>query len=305
MMETSFKMETILEVLTNIGYNLKDAGSNYRARPIYRDSDNGTVLSIDKNTGKWYDFKECIGGPFEELVKLSLNLKNSDEAKTWLQQQSFQTHKTPEKPKVNSTKIYSKDCLSKLKRDNSYWNGRGISSETLEKFSGGLASAGKMIHRYVFPIFNSKGEIVGFSGRDVLTNSSEDRPKWKIIGKKDSFCFPLSLNSKIIQEKKEIIIVEGIGCVLKLWDCGVKNAVCLFGLNLGASLLKFMLKVDPDKIIIATNNEESGTGNSAAVELSSELMNYFDAKQVKIILPLKKDFAEMSSDEIKKWSALT
>ena len=47
-------MSDIKEILQNIGYqNLKDFGGWYRTRPIYRISDNDTVLAINKNTGYW------------------------------------------------------------------------------------------------------------------------------------------------------------------------------------------------------------------------------------------------------------
>jgi len=34
----------VFQVLTDLGYKLKDHGKEYRARPLYRDSDNDTVL---------------------------------------------------------------------------------------------------------------------------------------------------------------------------------------------------------------------------------------------------------------------
>ena len=39
----------IKETLINLGYsNIKDMGSEYRTRPIYRESDNNTTLRIKK-----------------------------------------------------------------------------------------------------------------------------------------------------------------------------------------------------------------------------------------------------------------
>lgn len=76
--------DQIRDVLTDIGYSLRDYGKEYRAKPIYRDSDNNTVLSIKKDTGRWIDFKEGISGSFEELIKLSLNLSSIDDAKKFL-----------------------------------------------------------------------------------------------------------------------------------------------------------------------------------------------------------------------------
>ena len=79
----------IHEVLTNIGYSLKDCGKEYRTRPIYRDSDNDSVLRIYKDSGNWVDFKENISGDFATLIKLSLKLETQDQAKTWLREKNF------------------------------------------------------------------------------------------------------------------------------------------------------------------------------------------------------------------------
>ena len=68
-------METgvnIHQILTSMGYSLKDFGREYRTKPIYRDSDNDTVLRIYKDTGFWVDFKENISGDFNSLVKMML-----------------------------------------------------------------------------------------------------------------------------------------------------------------------------------------------------------------------------------------
>ena len=74
-------LNIIYNLLTEIGYSLKDYGKEYRTKPLYRESDNDTVLRIYKDTGNWIDFKENITGDFTSLIKLSLNLKNNDEAK--------------------------------------------------------------------------------------------------------------------------------------------------------------------------------------------------------------------------------
>ena len=45
-------MDDIKQVLLSLGFsNISDLGKEYRARPIYRDSDNSTVLSIKKDSG--------------------------------------------------------------------------------------------------------------------------------------------------------------------------------------------------------------------------------------------------------------
>ena len=71
----------VKEILTEIGYTLRDCGREYRTKPLYRDSDNPNVLCIKKTNGVWIDFKTNKCGNLEELVKLTLNLKDLKEAK--------------------------------------------------------------------------------------------------------------------------------------------------------------------------------------------------------------------------------
>ena len=295
--------EQIKEVLTDIGYDLRDYGREYRARPIYRDSDNNTVLRIKKDTGRWVDFKEGMSGSLEELVKLSLDLSNIDDAKKYLKNRVSLSSTTVKKPPIIEKKTLSKDFLNKLIKNNFYWNQRGVLDETLEIFGGGVCEAGKMIGRYVFPIFDSKKRLVGVSGRDVYENSSSNRPKWKHLGNKYSWKYPLQVNNDILNEEKKVILVESIGDMLSLWGAGVKNTMVTFGLDVSAAILNSLLRLDPKEVIISFNNDEGNNlaGNKASEKAKKKLLFHFDEKQIKIALPDKKDFGEMSAEEINLW----
>ena len=50
-------MSEIRDILIDLGYRIKDSGRQYRMNPLYRDSSSDSVLSVDKNTGWWTDFK--------------------------------------------------------------------------------------------------------------------------------------------------------------------------------------------------------------------------------------------------------
>ena len=90
------KIENIKEVLLELGYsNIMDTSKAYRTRPIYRDSDNNTVLSIDKTSGRFIDFARNITGSFDDLVKLSLNLTTIEEARAWLSTKTVSVYRRP------------------------------------------------------------------------------------------------------------------------------------------------------------------------------------------------------------------
>jgi hypothetical protein len=292
----------VYQILIDLGYKLKDCGKEYRTRPLYRDSDNDTVLKIYKDTGHWFDFKENISGDFSSLVGMTLKLEDPIKAKEWLKDKNFTFHQPKEasKPLLKSTKKFDLDLLSNLENDQSYWNKRGINNETLNQFKGGVGKAGKMKNRYVFPIFDIKNNIIGFSGRDV-TNLS--KIKWKHLGEKNDFVYPLFLNSEAIETQKQAILVESIGDMLSLYQVGIKNVLVTFGTSLSLGILNYLLKIDIKKIYISLNNDsnKNNAGNIGAEKTYSRLKRYFDDKQLKIALPTKKDFGEMNKEEILQW----
>ena len=162
-----------------------------------------------------------------------------------------------------------------------------------------------MSNRYVFPILNSKNQIVGVSGRCIQENEkrSDRRPKWKHIGKINEWVYPAFLNSEIIKKERQTILVESIGDLLALWNNGIKNVLVIFGLNISSGVLNFLLKTDPTHVIISLNNDSQGNsaGNEAAEKNYNKMLKYFDKKQILIHLPTKNDFGEMSSKEILSW----
>lgn len=277
---------------------MRDVGKEFRTKPLYRDSDSDNVLSIKKDTGYWYDFKTSQHGSFDKLVKITLGL---DDLKTeeYLKNKDWQTEASGiEKEKLEELKIFPKELLCKLEKDHSYWATRNIKEETVSIFEGGVASNGRMKDRYVLPIFNSKKQIVGFTGRDLIGNK---KAKWKHLGDKSKWVYPLFFNKDHVLKAKSIILVESVGDMLSLWQAGVKNTAVTFGLDINNALLNLFIRMDLDKIYISFNNDENQAGNQAAKKLYFKLIKFFDKEQILIALPTKNDFGEMNEEEIKEW----
>lgn len=285
-----------------MGYKLSDDGAHFRSKPIYRESDNFTSLRIDKISGSWIDFSASLRGNLEDLIKITLNLPSKDDAKKLLKDKfSFDFTKIEEKPVIKMPKIVSLIELEKLEPDHGYWQGRGISAFTMFDFKGGICKEGKMKGRYVIPIFDSKGKVIGLTGRKL-----EDKgpgPKWKHLNSKTTFIFPAYQHLAEIKKAKEVILAESPACIFALAEAGIKNAICLFGTDCSTAIINFLLKMDPDLIIIALNNEpdNNGVGNSAAIKTKTKLSRYFDKRQLEIRLPQNKDFAEQTREENIKW----
>lgn len=280
-------MNNYKEILESIGYiNLRDCGNSYRGSALYRDGKSDNSLIVYKDTGQFIDFVTNIKGPFEDLIKLSLDIKTTEEVKTWLESSfDYITKKGLGKPKLkNQIKIFSNNCLAEILPQHDYWINRGISLDILKEFRGGTMFSGRMFNRYVFPIFNSKNNILGIVGRDLTGNSN--RNKWKICGIKKHFLFPLFVNYRNLKNNK-VILVESIGDCLALFECGIRNVIVTFGIDINSELIKLLVKLNPPEIIISFNNDQNNNkaGNIAAETQKKKLLNYFDPDKIKIKLP--------------------
>lgn len=285
-------MNNVKDVLLSIGYvNIVENATELRTRPIYRDSDNNNSLKIDRVSGRWIDFGTNQHGSLDELVKLTLGISSND-SKNYLQDIDLKSIPRPLKKYI--PKFFDNPNTI---QDDSYWNNRGISTNTLSLFNGGVSMGGKMKDRYVFPIYDISGRVLGASGR--LLVQSEYLPKWKHIGPKNFWFYPYFINHEDIKQLDEIIIVESIGDCLSLFEMGIKNVIVLFGLFISRTMLCNLIKLDPSRIVIALNNDvnKGNRGNEASISLEHKLLKHFDRNQIQIRLPTKKDFNEMLMED--------
>jgi hypothetical protein len=298
-------MEQYKEILENLGYKLQDRGKEWRAKPLYRESDNDTSLRIRKKDGMWMDFGGNTGGPFERLVKITLGLATDAETKKWLEGTSF--HKIvplAQELEIEYEENFSVDELNDLVPSYEYWAGRGISKLTLDTFKGGIIKKGvgsSFYNRYIFPIFDSRKNCIGFAGR-WLGQENGKAPRWKLAGPVNRWCHPAIINKDHILKEKKIVLVESMGDFLSLWEAGVKYGLVLFGVNLGKTILKTLIAANPDEIIISTNNDikNNFVGNKAAEVIKKQLTNFFDPEQIRIMLPETNDWGDSDVNVIQK-----
>lgn len=196
-------------------------------------------------------------------------------------------------------KIYPLSILDGLVKDHSYYLNKGINEKVLNELMGGKAFRGNMAGRYVFPIFTLDGRIHGFSGRALYENPNV---KWRHMGVKRNWVYPAHFVDDDIKQEKTVVLVESIGDLLSLMSAGVRNVLVLFGINIHGELISYLIARNPDKIYIATNNDiEHSVGQDASERISRKLCNYFSEDRIVIKLPTKKDFGEMTGEEIQIW----
>jgi len=303
-------MNQYKQSLEKLGYPLQDCGNHWRSRAIYRNGKTNTSLIIYKDTGVWKDFGgDNQAKPFTALVKETLRTEDPQALKEYLinNPDSYQKPK-PKEEKIEMEKIYPESYLDKLLPMKTFYEKRGISSKTQDKFKCGYAGGGKMYRRIVFPIYDLNNQIHGFSGRTVV--DGDNIPKWKHMGRKTNWIYPHHLSHNVIEEKEEVILVESIGDCMALYEAGFENVLMLAGLDVSAKLISYLNSFDLKRIIIATNNDNSKEVNSgalASIKIASKLSTVFDLSLIKINPPVCNDFGEMLEcdtgmlDNFKQW----
>uniref|UniRef100_A0A7V3ZVS7 DNA primase n=1 Tax=candidate division WOR-3 bacterium TaxID=2052148 RepID=A0A7V3ZVS7_UNCW3 len=113
-------------------------------------------------------------------------------------------------------------------------------------------------NRIIFPIFNRRGEVIGFGGR-VLDEETEPKylnsPETKVFKKGENLYGLYQTMNYLIKNKA--ILVEGYFDLLTLFDKGIKNLVAPLGTGFTINQAR-LLKRYNDEIIILFDGDQAG-----------------------------------------------
>lgn len=174
-----------------------------------------------------------------------------------------------------------------------YIKGRGLTSETLEKFKLGYSPADRkwlkrfllgknysesflkdsglfsknypdfafFSDRLMFPIFDRNGDVVAMGGR-FLRGDSEKSPKYLNSGdliqyKKGSTLYAFNFAKGAIREKKAVILCEGYMDVIAYHQCGITNAVAPLGTALTDEQI-ILVKPYVDTVLLSLDSDNAG-----------------------------------------------
>ena len=301
--------EEIRESLVKLGFNLSDRGAYWQTNAIFRNGDNKTAIQIYKDTGVWKDYvQDTCFFPFKKLVEATLGTNDPTQVNAFLGKKSdfdFHNVTSAPPPKIELEETYDPAILDRLLPHYEFYNNKNISTDNILPLKGGLATTGQLNQRFVFPIFNIHNKIHGFSGRDM--KGGENRPKWKHIGKKKNWIYPLYTDPKteeVIKSSGSVIIVESIGDMLSLREAGIYNCLVCFGLSISNKLMCALVSLNPKRIIISLNNDlgsSENRGEIASFKNYLNLLSFFDKEKIRICLPTSNDFGEMNHNEIEEW----
>jgi 5S rRNA maturation endonuclease (ribonuclease M5) len=177
----------------------------------------------------------------------------------------------------------------------SYFIDRGFKKKTLINFGVGDCNVkGKMNDRSIIPIHNEDGsKVVGLIGRSIKEYRN---PKFLIYPtgfNKSKYLYNYHRAINKVKETSCLFITEGQGDVWKLYECGVHNAMSIFGKVIAEQQEKKILSLPITKLIVLTDNDQAGR------EAKTQIKRQF-SRSLTLIFPTfkHKDIGEMSANEI-------
>jgi len=232
--------------------------------------ENGTLLDMVMKTTKrsYFEANRVISSAAKESNFAEQIFNNTNKSK-----KDFQEFDT-----TLITKLYN-DCLAS-ERSISYWNGRGITNESINTFHLGYSENQDMV---TVPVQTDNGIVVGFVARSIEGKSfknSTNLPRSKVLFNLNRCKF------------NEIIVVESSFDAIKLHQMGF-SAVATLGANVSREQLRLLEKY-ATKIILAPDSDEAGQS------FVKKIMDSVKSREISLIkIPDgKKDIGDMTKEEI-------
>lgn len=125
-------------------------------------------------------------------------------------------------------------------------------------------------NRIMFPLKDSLGNVVGFSGR--IYNGENDskyiNSKESIVFKKGKTLYNYKNALKEAKEQKQIIIVEGFMDVIRLYTIGIKNVVATMGTAITKDHVSLIMKLSKNVVLLFDGDK---AGEKATISAIDEL----------------------------------
>lgn len=225
-----------------------------------------------------------------------------------------QSINTAHKIKINGKYICNKSYLMEnLKVPANYFINRGYLPEILKEYCVGYCDNNKkeMYNRVVCPIFDDDGKnVVSAVARSIYEDCPKCKeyhnpdqpclayPKWKHLKntKPNSYLYNYWNAKDYIIKTGKVILVEGVGDVLKLIQCGVRNVLGIFGNDL-SDCQKIILERSPIYNLFLLLDNDSG-GRTGMEKINNELKYLYRIKQVNWEGISQKDVGGMADEQI-------
>jgi len=181
------------------------------------------------------------------------------------------------------------DDLMRHLKPSSYFTDRGFSEEVVQEFGcwGEWHKNGTYgENRAIVPVYDPlDGFLIAFTCRLLDDSLVEQwRPKWchalnfadirkKSADRTDeekfhasSVLYNLHRAKGFMGDSKTIILVEGPGDVMRMWEAGIKNVVAVLGTGFGKHHRTLLHKIGCSKIVCVFDSDEPGQKAKKSVE---------------------------------------
>jgi len=128
-------------------------------------------------------------------------------------------------------------------------------------------------NRIMFPLWDTNGKVIGFSGRIYEGNDTSKyiNTMETDIFKKGSLLYNYDNARKSILDKDEIIICEGFMDVIRLYTIGIENAVATMGTAITKEQLNLIRKLTNNVILMFDGDKAGEKATLSFLELSKEV----------------------------------
>ncbi len=162
--------------------------------------------------------------------------------------------------------LNSRDTLTKMLLK------KGYDSNTLNELGLSTNDYDTYIKRIIFPLFNPKGEVNGFSGRiyngeniNKYLNSKET-----LIFKKGENLFNYHRAKEEVRKVKFVILMEGFMAVIRAHTIGVLNCVATMGTSLTSEQIALLKKLSSNVYLCLDGDK---AGETATIKNGQLLMD--------------------------------
>lgn len=124
------------------------------------------------------------------------------------------------------------------------------------------------INRIMFPFYNLEGRVVGFSGRIYNTEdpSKYINTKETKIFKKGELLFNYHRAKDNIRLKRQVIVVEGVLDVMRLYEVGHQNVVAIMGSSITKEQMTLLKRLSPNIYFCLDGDRAGEAGMLLAVK---------------------------------------
>lgn len=164
--------------------------------------------------------------------------------------------------------------LTKKNYKNTILNELGLTVNNYDNF----------MDRIIFPLWDTNGRVVGFSGRIYRPNSSQNKyvnTKETPIFKKGQTLYNYHRAKEYARREKSIIVMEGFMDVIRAYTIGVKNVVALMGTAMTHDQIQLLKRLS-NHIILCFDGDDAGKHATLA---NGELLEKAGVTDIKV-LPL-------------------